>query len=156
MHSVICAMSNFGEQRNAINFACGMIFPLLKRIECYKIFTSGTEILKKTENAPDDHRLQLMTKTSTKSRKSSINFLTLLEFHLDQCKQFWRIIWASEEEIEFGSEISQFLRKRASCSSMWSNAFWLSRRLQTNYYWRWILDSCLRIQKQLTNEVNIV
>ena len=69
-------------------------------------FTSGTEILKKAENvsmicdAPDDHRLQLMTKTSTKSRNWCLeiidsfgNLLTWLEFHLDHCKQSWRIIW---------------------------------------------------------------
>ena len=57
-----------------INFACGMIFPLLKRIECYKrplvtrlchilMFAFGTKILKKAENvsmicnAPDDRQL---------------------------------------------------------------------------------------------------
>ena len=36
VHSAICAMSNFVEQRVLSNLACGMIFPLLKRIECYK------------------------------------------------------------------------------------------------------------------------
>ena len=79
-----------------------MIFPLLKRIECYKrplamrlchkkMFTSGTDILKMIYKAPDDHRLQLMTKTSTKSRKWCLkivdkefgNLLTWLEFHLE-------------------------------------------------------------------------
>ena len=35
--------------------------------------------------------------------------------------------------------VTKFLRKRASRSWMWSNAFWLSRRIQTNYYYEsWI------------------
>ena len=67
----------------------------------------------------------------------------------------WNFIWTSannfegsfvpqKSQIALGVEISQFLRKRASLSSMWSNAFWLSKRQQTNYCWRWILDLCLR------------
>ena len=83
-----------------------MIFPLLRRIECYKrslvtrlchkkMFTSGTEILKKAENvsmicnAPDNHRLQLMAKTSTKSINNSRTY-----WH------GWNFIWISAHNFE--------------------------------------------------------
>ena len=56
------------------------------------------------------------------------------------------MVGISFRQIEFGAEISQFLRKKASRSSMWINAFWLSRRLHINYYWWWILDLCLRFR----------
>ena len=64
------------EQRSVLKFARGMIFSLLKRIECYKrplvtrlchkkMFTSRTEILKKAENI----------KTPTKLRKCSLEIV---------------------------------------------------------------------------------
>ena len=82
------------------------------------MFTSGTEILKKAENvsmicnAPYDHRLQLMTKTSTKLRK------WCLEIVVDMVG------------ISFGS--AQTILKAMNLGFM------------------------LTIQKQRTNEVNIV
>ena len=71
-------MSNFVEQRNAIKFclrndiSAAETYRMLQKgfgdeTMSQKMFTSGTEILKKAENvsmicnATDDHRLQLMT-----------------------------------------------------------------------------------------------
>ena len=66
-----------------LNFTCGMIFPLLKRIECYKrpfvtrlfnkkMFTSGTEILRKAEKEKADD-LQRSGRPSTSIDDQNIN-----------------------------------------------------------------------------------
>ena len=125
-----------------LNFPCGMIFPLLKRVECYKrplvtrlchskMFTSDTDILKKAETCrwfatirtTSDFNWWLKHQQNQENGawKSSIN-------NSRTCGHGWNFIWISANNFEgsFGHQKSQIAFGR-SCMSI--KAFWLSWRL---------------------------
>ena len=143
-----------------LNFTCGMIVPLLKRIECYKrplltrlchkkMFASGTEILKKAENMCVDN-LQRFGWPSTSIDDQNINKIKEMvlwnrRLTIRELVDMVGISFGSVQTI-LKDHLGLRKRKRASRLSMWSNAFWL---LAMN------LGFMLTIQKQLSNQMNI-
>ena len=133
-----------------LNFSCGMVFPLPKRIECYKSLWWWDYVTKKIwkwykafkEGGERVDGFQPSGRPSISIDDQNIN--EIKEMVLGNCRLTIRelvdmvvnFIWISannfegsfgsqKSQIEFGAEISQFLRKTASRSSMWNNALYL-------------------------------
>lgn len=148
---VIFTMSDFLELRNAIkHFICRRKFCLWECSEwcrrsaviwlCLrKMFTSGTNTRRQTTSDNFERIGRPTTWTDEQDVKKidwQLEYLWIwLAFQSDQLKQFWRIIWASEESNLIWCQKTQFALKFVKVI--------LTVRISTNtFLLRWDLDLC--------------
>ena len=103
-------MSNFVEQRSAIKFC---LRNDISAAETYRMLQRSG----RPSTSIDDQIINKIKEMVLGNRRFE-NLLTWLEFHLDQCKHFEGSFGPQKSQIVFGAEISQFLPKIASRSSM--------------------------------------